>query len=51
MSAAPKDLMEIAKQVAREELADTDDAWVRQIAAHVGAVVCQAVWDALEAAR
>lgn len=48
MSVAPKELVEVARQAARDELADAEEAWIRQQAGHVGAVVCQAVWDALD---
>ena len=49
MSPAPKELVEVARQAARDELADAEEAWIRQQAGHIGAVVCQAVWDAMQA--
>lgn len=47
----PKDLIELARRVAREELADAEDPYIRQIAGQVGAVVCQKVWGAMAEER
>lgn len=49
MSPLPKEIREVAEQAGREELGQFDDPCARQMGRHVGAVIAQAVWRALEA--